>query len=81
MSALSTNKKTEPGVLEHYLVPDHKIITSEEARKIFEFYSISFENLPKIDITDPVIKAIKGKPGDIIKITRKNGKIYYRGVV
>jgi len=77
----SSSKTTTSSVLDHYLIPKHEILTNEEAQKIFEIYGISFENLPKIDKADPAIKAIKGKSGDIVRITRANGKVYYRGVI
>jgi|YelNatPaOPRAMG01_1025707.scaffolds.fasta_scaffold08949_5 DNA-directed RNA polymerase subunit H len=71
-------------VLKHFLVPQHQILTKEEAQKLLETYNISPLQLPVILATDPVVKTIGAKPGDIIKITRK-GKLgqtfYYRRVV
>ena len=43
------------------------------------------EDLPKIKANDPIVKEIKAKPGDIVRIIREDEKfgksIYYRLVV
>lgn len=57
-------------VMSHQLVPKHEIITEKEAEKVFKEFKITKENLPKILITDPCVKRIGAKPGDIIRITR-----------
>ncbi|MEM2263998.1 MAG: DNA-directed RNA polymerase subunit RpoH/Rpb5 C-terminal domain-containing protein, partial [Nitrososphaerota archaeon] len=48
-------------------------------------YNITPSQLPSILISDPVVKAIGAKVGDIIKITRPSEtsgtSIYYRCVV
>jgi len=59
-------------VMSHQLVPKHEIITEKEAEKVFKEFKITKENLPKILITDPCVKRIGAKPGDIIKITRES---------
>ncbi len=81
MPALNNNERINSLVLDHYLVPKHEILTKEETQKMYEQFNIEFKNLPKIDKDDPAIKAIKGKQGDVVKIIRPNGKVYYRGVV
>lgn len=72
-------------IFEHYLVPKHEIAKPEEYNEVLEKYKIKKENLPKIRVSDPAIKAIGGQPGDVIKITRNSrtaGKtIIYRIVV
>jgi len=65
-------------IFDHYLVPKHEIAHPEEYNKILEKYNIKKEDLPKIRISDPAIRAIGGKTGDVIKITRDSktaGKI------
>ncbi len=59
-------------IFEHELVPEHEILTDKQAEKLLEKHNISKGQLPKILLTDPVIKKIKAKPGDVIKITRKS---------
>ena len=52
---------------------------------VLEKYSINKESLPKIHITDPVIKLIEAKEGAVVKIIRNSrttgSAIYYRFVV
>lgn len=69
----------------HELVPEHIVLSDEEAKEVLEKYKINKENLPKISQNDPVIRAIGSKKGDIVKIIRNSptaGKaVYYRLVV
>ena len=78
-------KVEEPSILEHFLVPKHRILSPEEARKVLEKYRIQPHQLPYILTSDPVVKALGAKPGDIIEIIRESptaGKaVYYRIVV
>jgi len=75
----------EYDVLKHELVPKHIILTEEEKKELLEKLNITPKQLPKILISDPVVKAIGAKKGDIIKIIRKSvtagESIYYRVVV
>ena len=72
-------------ILEHELVPKHEIVSVEEGAKILRELGIRPEQLPWIRSSDPVVKALGAKPGDIIKIVRKSptgGEIVvYRYVV
>ncbi|MCD6592184.1 MAG: DNA-directed RNA polymerase subunit H [Thaumarchaeota archaeon] len=75
----------EPSILEHFLVPKHRILSPEEAKQVLERYKVKPHQLPYILASDPVVKAIGAKPGDIIEIIRDSptaGKaVYYRLVV
>jgi len=75
----------EPSILEHFLVPKHRILSPEEAQKVLEKYRVKPQQLPYISASDPVVKAIGAKPGDILEIIRDSetaGKaVYYRIVV
>ena len=72
-------------ISEHVLVPKHTILSEKEKEKLFETYHITIKELPKILLTDPGIKALKPKIGDVVKIERDSltaGKtIFYRGVI
>lgn len=59
-------------ILEHELVPEHTVLSKEEAKKVLDRYKVQPEQLPKILASDPVAKAIGAKRGDIIKIVRKS---------
>ena len=75
----------EFNILKHELVPEHIILKEEEKNELLEKYKIKPKNLPKILTTDPVVKALNAKEGDILKIIRKSKtagtSIYYRIVV
>ena len=59
-------------VLSHQLVPQHEVLTEKESEKALKEYKITKDQLPKILITDPAVKRIGAKVGDIVKITRKS---------
>ena len=69
----------------HNLVPKHVLLSEKEKNIVFEKYSITFKELPKIYTGDPAIKELKLKSGDVIKITKKSPTAgtaeYYRGVI
>lgn len=72
-------------VLGHRLVPRHRILTEDEKRELLERYKITVKDLPKILITDPMVKAIGANIGDVIEIERISPtagiSYYYRYVV
>lgn len=80
-------KKEEPAFdpTNHELVPKHEKLNAKEATKILEKFRATPGELPRIHITDPALRSLSVKPGDVIKITRKSyttGEVvFYRGVV
>ncbi len=72
-------------ILDHELVPKHEVLSEEEKKRVLEKFKITEEKLPKILESDPVVKKINAKVGDVIKITRKSPvkkeSVYYRIVV
>lgn len=71
--------------MEHFLVPKHRVLSSEEAEQVLRKYGVKPHQLPSILASDPVVKLIGAKPGDIIEIIRDSptaGKsVYYRHVI
>ena len=59
-------------VLEHMMVPDHRIMEDEEIKALLSTYHLILEQLPKIYHDDPAVKAVKAKPGDVIRIVRES---------
>ncbi|MEA4956191.1 hypothetical protein SDC9_03575 [bioreactor metagenome] len=57
-------------ILIHELVPSHAILSKPEIEKIFKDLDFEIEHLPRIKTTDPVVKSIDAKKGDILEITR-----------
>lgn len=66
--------KTFPSfnIFSHVLVPKHEILTPEEREKILAQYRVQPHQLPQIKASDPAVKAIGAKPGDILRITRQS---------
>ena len=65
-------------VLEHDLVPEHTLLTEEEATAVLKELNITKDQLPKIRKGDAAIKVlenIRGEPielGSVIKVVRKS---------
>jgi DNA-directed RNA polymerase subunit H len=59
-------------IFEHKLVPKHEILTLEEKEQILAQYRVKPYQLPQIKASDPAVKAIGAKPGDILRIIRKS---------
>ena len=59
-------------IFEHALVPLHEVLTEEERKEVLAQYRVQPHQLPWIVVSDPAVKAIGGKPGDIVRITRES---------
>ncbi len=72
-------------IFDHELVPKHEILSEEEVKDLLSKYNVTKNQLPKIFDTDPAVKELNAKIGDVIKITRKSftagESVYYRVVV
>ena len=72
-------------VLEHELVPEHRLLTIEEAIDVLRRLGAQPWHLPRISVNDPVARVLGAKPGDIIEIKRRSPTggeaLYYRIVV
>ncbi len=76
---------TELNIKKHELVAKHEILKEEEKEMVLQKYGITLKQLPRILVTDPQIKVLEGKIGDVVKITRMSQSagesVYYRVVV
>ena len=72
-------------ILEHILVPKHEVLDYKEALEVLKKLGVKPEQLPWIRASDPVVRLIGAKPGDIIRIIRKSPtageSVAYRYVV
>jgi len=64
-------------VLEHKLVPEHRLLAPEEADEVLKRLRITRDQLPKIRKTDPVIRVLEKvhgpiEEGRIIRVLRLN---------
>lgn len=69
----------------HRLVPKHILLSEKEKEELLKKYGITLKELPRILSSDPMVKALNAKVGDVIKIIRKSPTAevseYYRVVV
>jgi len=66
------------------LIPEHKLLSASDAKKIVKKYSTPLEKFPKIYETDPQAKSLNAKPGNVIAISREDptgSYTFYRLVV
>jgi DNA-directed RNA polymerase subunit H len=59
-------------IFEHALVPMHEILNEKDKKQLLEQYKVQPYQMPQIKSTDPAVKAIGAKPGDILKVIRKS---------
>jgi len=64
-------------VLNHALVPEHRLLTKAEAEEVLRKYSISIEELPKIRRSDACVRSMELRVGEIprgsiVKIVRRS---------
>lgn len=67
-------KKERVSILEHELVPKHEVLGEVAVAELLDTYKIKKEQLPKIKLSDPVIKEkeIKVDVGDVVRIRRES---------
>ncbi len=64
--------------MEHQLVPEHRLVSEEEAERVLKALKITKDQLPKIHRSDPVIQVLERiegpiDEGRIIRVTRISG--------
>jgi DNA-directed RNA polymerase subunit H (RpoH/RPB5) len=72
-------------IFDHKLVPRHVILKQDEREELLAHYRVPPYQLPRIKTSDPAVKAIGARAGDIVKIMRNSataGKyVGYRYVI
>ena len=75
----------ELDIEKHDLVPKHELLNEKEKEEVLKRFGITIRQLPRILELDPMIVLLKGKVGDVVRITRESstaGEIeYYRVVI
>jgi DNA-directed RNA polymerase subunit H len=59
-------------LFEHKLVPKHEILTQKEVEHLLAEYRVQPYQLPQIKASDPAVKVIDAKPGDVLRVIRKS---------
>ncbi len=70
-----------PDRSDHVIVPKHRLITEKEVKELLETLDLKKDNLPRIFDSDPQVKILNGKVGQIVEIDRIEGGVkvpYYR---
>jgi DNA-directed RNA polymerase subunit H len=79
---LQNIKRLQFNILDHVLVPNHKVISKMELEEVKKRYNIDESMFPEISRFDPVSLAIGIRPGDVCRIDRSSKtaikSIYYR---
>jgi DNA-directed RNA polymerase subunit H (RpoH/RPB5) len=70
---------------QHAFVPKHEILSAEDTDELLGKLKVQPDQLPKIRRSDPIIKLLGGKPGEIVRIRRHSPtagtSIYYRLII
>ena len=66
-------------ITEHYLVPKHVLLNCKESREVIDYYGK--KNLPQIKKKDVMARYFDADIGQIFRIYRNEGGIFYRMVV
>ncbi len=64
-------------VLEHELVPEHHLLAEKDAEKVLRELKLTKDQLPKIRLSDPCIRALDAMAGPVeegmvVKIVRRS---------
>lgn len=82
---LFLNKNLFFNITKHFLVPKHIPLSNKEKEEVMKTYNVTESQIPKILLTDPVVKYYGMKSGQLCKIIRVNkftgDDISYRIVV
>lgn len=67
----------EFNVLEHELVPEHHLLSEKESGKILGDLKLTKDQLPKVRLSDPAIRALDAiagpvEEGVVVKIVRRS---------
>lgn len=60
----------------HYLVPKHVLLSMEKSQEVIDYYGK--KNLPQIKIRDNISRYFDAKIGQVFRIYRNEGGIFYR---
>jgi len=65
----------------HELIPEHKLLSKEDAEKVLAEFRVSRLQIPKIRAKDAALLGMGAKVGQIVEVKRLDGSVNYRLVV
>ena len=65
----------------HEIIPEHKVLSKENAEKVLADFRVSRLQIPKIRAKDAALIGKGAKAGQIVEVSRLDGSQYYRLVV
>nr|WP_241434343.1 DNA-directed RNA polymerase subunit H [Natronorubrum tibetense] len=65
-----TTEGSDNSLLQHELVPEHRILPEKRTKQLLKEYDIERTDLPRIKDTDPAIEHLTCGPGDVIEVIR-----------
>ena len=80
---ISSVKEFMFNILDHHMVPKHRVMTNTEKERVKKQYNfVKDKEFPEISRFDPVAKVIGLRPGQVCEITRPSPtsikSMYYR---
>jgi len=65
----------------HELIPEHKLLSKEDAEKVLADFRVSRLQIPKMRAKDAALIGKGAKAGQVVEVKRLDGSQYYRLVV
>jgi DNA-directed RNA polymerase subunit H len=65
----------------HELIPEHGLLSKEDAEKVLAGFRVSRLQIPKIRAKDAALIGKGAKAGQVVEVKRLDGSQYYRLVV
>ena len=62
----------EVNLTQHNMVPEHRLLSAEEKKTMQERYSLSDDQISRIQLDDPIAKYYGAKVGQVFKIVRSS---------
>lgn len=81
-----TLNEAQFNVMKHEYTPEHTVCTQVEKRRVMKKYAVTPSQIPRISLSDPVVRHFGARPNQLLKIKREsetqlNYYVYYYRLV